>query len=217
MQMTPHRAAGAFAAAVILASIGLPALSAQTGSAPAPAQKVIVAGENPAITLRGQEGGEPLTSVNFWRVHWSPVGAGAVCFITVNAPGAENLRIALYDNPKVLQYVTSELMSSLSPTFNTPPFTPHAGKITQSGDMVNERKETCASERYTVELTWRGFSEARWIDIKPGAETSMTFAMVMATGADVVINGRKAPGNVFRGGPGAFPPSFLAVNETWRR
>lgn len=215
--MNPYRAAGAFAAAVILAAIGLPALRAQTGNAPAPAQKVIVAGENPAITLRGQEGGEPLTSVNFWRVHWSPVGSGAVCFITVNAPGAENLRIALYDNPKVLQYVTTELMSSLSPTFNTPPFTPHAGKITQSGDTVNERKETCVSERYTVELTWRGFSDARWIDIKPGAETSMTFAMVMATGADVVINGRKAPGNVFRGGPGAFPPSFLAVNETWRR
>src|SRR4051812_34357697 len=102
MQMNPYRAAGAFAAAVMLAAIELPALRAQSDSAPAPAQKVIVAGENPAITLRGQEGGEPLTSVNFWRVHWSPVGAGAVCFITVNAPGSENLRIALYDNPKVL-------------------------------------------------------------------------------------------------------------------
>jgi len=193
-------------------------MGAQNGSAPAPpVQKVIVAGENPAITLREKEGGEPLTSVNFWRVHWSPVGTGAVCFVTVTAPGAENLRIAVYDNPKVLQYVTAELMSSLSPTFNTPPFVPHAGRITQSGDMVNERKETCASDRYTVELTWRGFGDARWVDIKPGANTLMTFAMVMASAADVVINGRKAPGGVFRGGPGAFPPSFLAVNETWRR
>jgi hypothetical protein len=217
MRIRGFGAAGAFAVSVLLAACAVAAAAAQSGTAPAPVQKVIVAGENPAITLRGQEGGEPLTSVNFWRVHWSPVGAGAVCFITVNAPGAENVRIAVYDNPKVLQYVTSDLMSSLSPTFNTPPFTPHAGRITQSGDMVTERKETCASDRYTVELTWRGFSDARWIDIKPGAETSMTFAMVMASGADVVINGRKAPGTVLRGGPGAFPPSFLAVNETWRR
>jgi hypothetical protein len=45
----------------------------------------------------------------------------------------------------------------------------------------------------------------------------MTFTMVMAKDAEVIINGKKAPGRVVPGGRGSFPPSFLALNETWRR
>jgi len=183
----------------------------------APAPKILVAGENPAITLRDKEGGTALTSVNFWRVHWSPAGSGAVCYVTVSGQGSGDMRVAVHDNPKVLEYVTKELMSSLMTSFNTPPYTPVRGTISQSGDTVNERKETCKSDTHTIELVWRGFSEPTWVDIKPGANVLMTFTMVMASGADVIINGKKAPGGVFRGGPGSFPPSFLALNETWRR
>jgi len=190
----------------------------QTTAAPqTPPQKILVAGENPAITLRDKEGGAALTSVNFWRVHWSPVGSGAVCFVTVTGQGSGDLRVAVHDNPKVLDYVTKELMSSLMTNFNTPPYTPVRGTIAQSGDTVNERRETCTSDTHNIELVWRGFSEPTWVDIKPGANVLMTFTMVMASGADVIINGKKAPGGVFRGGPGSFPPSFLALNETWRR
>jgi hypothetical protein len=190
----------------------------QTAAAPqTPAQKILVAGENPAITLRDKEGGAALTSVNFWRVHWSPVGSGAVCFVTVTGQGSGDLRVAVHDNPKVLDYVTKELMSSLMTNFNTPPYTPVRGTIAQSGDTVNERRETCKSDTHNIELVWRGFSEPTWVDIKPGANVLMTFTMVMASSADVIINGKKAPGGVFRGGPGSFPPSFLALNETWRR
>jgi hypothetical protein len=183
----------------------------------APAPKILVAGENPAITLRDKEGGTALTSVNFWRVHWSPAGSGAVCYIAISGQGSGDMRVAVHDNPKVLEYVTKELMSSLMTSFNTPPYTPVRGTISQSGDTVNERKETCKSDTHTIELVWRGFSEPAWVDIKPGANVLMTFTMVMASGADVIINGKKAPGGVFRGGPGSFPPSFLALNETWRR
>ena len=215
-----------------LAPIGIVAIAAlamltHTHAQQPQATKILVAGENPAITLRDKEGGTALTSVNFWRVHWSPVGSGAVCFVTVSGQSSVgqssvgqsggDLRIAVHDNPKVLDYVTKELMSSLMASFNTPPYTPVRGTIAQSGDTVNERKETCKSDSHTIELVWRGFSEPTWVDIKPGANVLMTFTMVMASGADVIINGKKAPGGVFRGGPGSFPPSFLALNETWRR
>lgn len=190
---------------------------AAPAAAQAPAPKILVAGENPAITLRDKEGGPPLTSVNFWRVHWSPVGSGAVCFVTVSGQGSGDLRIAVHDNPKVLDYVTKELMSSLMESFNTPPYTPVRGTITQSGDTVTERKETCKSDSHNVELIWRGFLDPTWVDIRPGANVLMTFTMVMAKDAEVIINGKKAPGRVVRGGPGSFPPSFLALNETWRR
>jgi hypothetical protein len=187
------------------------------GAPPAPAPKILVAGENPAITLREKEGGPPLTSVNFWRVHWSPVGSGAVCFVTVSGQGSGDLRIAVHDNPKVLDYVTKELMSSLMENFNSPPYTPARGTITQGGDTVTERKETCRSDAYNVELIWRGFLEPTWVDIRPGANVLMTFTMVMAKDAEVIVNGKKAPGRVVPGGRGSFPPSFLALNETWRR
>jgi hypothetical protein len=187
------------------------------GAPPAPAPKILVAGENPAITLRDKEGGPPLTSVNFWRVHWSPVGSGAVCFVTVSGQGSGDLRIAVHDNPKVLDYVTKELMSSLMENFNSPPYTPARGTITQGGDTVTERKETCRSDAYNVELIWRGFLEPTWVDIRPGANVLMTFTMVMAKDAEVIVNGKKAPGRVVPGGRGSFPPSFLALNETWRR
>lgn len=189
------------------------------GTSPAPMPKILVAGENPAITLRDKEGGPPLTSVNFWRVHWSPVGSGAVCFVTVSGQGSGggDLRIAVHDNSKVLDYVTRELMSSLMENFNQPPYTPVGGTITQGGDNVTERKETCRSDAYNVELIWRGFLEPTWVDIRPGANVLMTFTMVMAKDAEVIVNGKKAPGRVVPGGRGSFPPSFLALNETWRR
>ena len=201
--------------AVAAMAAGMAAQQPSDSSAPQP--KVIVAGENPAITLRDKEGGEAVTSVNFWRVHWSPVGDGAVCFVTVTGQGAGDLRIAIHNDPKVLDYVTKELMSSLQASFNTPPYTPVLGTITQSGDMVSERRETCRSDAHNVELVWRNLAPATWVDIRPGANTLMTFAMVMAGGAEVTINGKPAPGGLYRGGPGSFPPSFLALNETWRR
>jgi len=213
-------ASGSVAAGALMfwcAGLAYPQQGEKPAAATPPTPKILVAGENPAITLRDKEGGAALTSVNFWRVHWSPVGSGAICYVTVDGQGTDNLRIAVHDNPKVLDYVTTELMSSLLPTFNTPPYVPVKGTITQSGDMVNDRRETCRADAYTIELVWRGFSVPTWVDIRPGANTLMTFTMVMARGAEVTINGKKAPGGVFRGGPGAFPPSFLALNETWRR
>ena len=221
MTSTRHRTA------IALLSLLAAAMVTRPHAQQPPPPKILVAGENPAITLRDKEGGAALTSVNFWRVHWSPVGSGAVCFVTVSGQGSAaqsgagqgggDLRIAVHDNPKVLDYVTKELMSSLQTSFNTPPYTPVRGTIAQSGDTVNERKETCTSDTHRIELVWRGFSEPTWVDIKPGANVLMTFTMVMASGAEVIINGKKAPGGVFRGGPGSFPPSFLALNETWRR
>ena len=170
---------------------------------------MLVAGENPAITLRDKEGGTALTSVNFWRVHWSPVGAGAVCYVTVAGQGAGDLRVAVHDNPKVLGYVTRELMSSLMSTFDTPPYTPLKGTITQSGDTVNERRED-VPVRHAQRSSWCGgdSAPATWVDIRPGADVLMTFTMVMARDAEVIINGKKAPG---------LPESLAAGPDCFRR
>jgi len=181
-----------------------------------PAPKVIVAGENPAIRYLDKEGGKAISSVNFWRVEWSPAGAGAVCFVTVDAPGEEKLRFAVYDNKQVLDYVTTDLMSSLMKTFNDPPYLPEKGTIVQTNQGATERKETCKSARHHVELVWKGLGQGTWVDMKPG-NVLMTFTMVPASGGEIWINGKKAPGAWFPTGGGIGTGAYLTVNETWRR
>lgn len=188
------------------------------GKAKGPAPKVLVAGENPAIRYLDKEGGKAISSVNFWRVHWSPAGPGAVCFVTVTdqAPN-NNLRIAIFDDEKVLEYVSKELMGTLNASFNDPPFTPVKGTITQSNNGPKERKETCKSDRYTVELLWHGLGDANFVDFRPGGNVLMTFTMVPASGGEIIINGKQAPGKWFATGGGIGTGAYLAVNETWRR
>lgn len=206
-----------FTHAIMLSSLATGIAEAQQPAAPPPMPKVLVAGENPAIRLLDREGGKAISSVNFWRVHWSPVGSGTVCFVTVNAPGEDNLRIAIYDDEKVLDYVTKELMSSLMSTFNDPPFTPVKGSVTQTNEGPTQRSETCSSDRYKVQLIWKGLGKGTWVDIKPSGNTLMTFTMVPASSGEIWINGKKAPGTWFPSGGGIGPGAYLAVNETWRR
>src|SRR5262247_1560823 len=87
--------------------------------------KVHITGENPGIRLLDKQGGTTLTEVNFWGVDWSPAGSGHVCFVTTgNGRGPNDLRLALYDNEKLVDYVAKETMGKLVPNFNDPPFRP---------------------------------------------------------------------------------------------
>jgi hypothetical protein len=179
--------------------------------------RVLVAGENPAIRYLDKEGGKAITSVNFWRVEWSPAGVGAVCFVTVNPPSGENLRFAIYDNKEVLDYVTNDVMSTLLKTFNDPPFTPEKGTIKQTNLGATERRELCNSDRHKVELVWKGLGQGTWVNIKPQGKVFMTFTMVPASGGEIWINGKKAPGAWYPTGGGIGSGAYLTVNETWRR
>jgi len=215
-RITPGKASVIALALLVAGTVQAQESSSPTAASKPPAPKVVVAGENPAIRLLDKEGGKPISSANFWRVEWSPVGAGAVCFVTVSAPGEDNLRIAIYDDKKVLDYVTTDLMSSLMKTFNDPSYTPLRGTITQTNEGASERKETCKSDRYTVELVWKGLGQGTWADMKMGP-VLMTFTMVPASSGEIVINGKKAPGTWYPTGGGMGPGAYLTVNETWRR
>jgi hypothetical protein len=95
------RLAIVFLAAALLCTAA-PATRAQT---PAGNQggvklgKVYVTGENPVIRLLDKEGGTPLTFASYWRIVWSPVGPGHVCYVTTgDGKSSADLRIALTDN-----------------------------------------------------------------------------------------------------------------------
>jgi hypothetical protein len=212
--MRQHRQFIAFMTVVMTLSLAAMLLAQQ----PTPVSgggKVHITGENPGIRLLDKQGGTILTEVNFWGVDWSPVGSGHVCFVTTgNGRGPNDLRLALYDNPKLVDYVAKETMAKLVTNFNDPPFKPVKATFTNNADSTTERRQVCKSDEYNIELVWRDFNEGTWGEMRPPNGFHMTFFVITSRAAEVFINGKKAAGNWY---PSSFPASYLAYAETWRR
>jgi hypothetical protein len=186
-----------------------------------PPVKVLIAGENPGLRLLDKEGGKALTSVNFWRAQWSPVGAGAVCFLTIRDSGPANVRIAITDNEPLADYVANKLMGSFgsSNRFNDPPYEVLKGTITQADVGTRQRSETCNSGQYKVEIIWKDLGEPTWVpEFRPGnGSIVQSFVMVQARGGEVLVNGKRAPGTYYPTGGGFGPGAYLTLNEAWRQ
>jgi hypothetical protein len=201
--------------AVVLPLALIVSLSSIVGQTPSRPGKVFLSGENPYISLLDKPDGASVTQASFWRIHWSPVGAGHVCYVTAGdekAPGA--VRIALHDNKKLLDYLTNEVLGTFNKSYIERPFTPVAGAtFAASGDSIKERRETCTSAQYKVELVWRDLRDAGLVDILPGSRPTnpfgITYLRIPAGSAQVLINGKPAPGASVPDG------SFLAFGETW--
>lgn len=177
--------------------------------------RVYLSGENPVVFLFDRPGGETETFVSFWRVHWSPVGPGHVCYVTsgrAGAPGA--VRVALYDNPALFAYLTNDVLGSYNRAYVERPFAAVGGAVFASGgDGVTERRESCRAPGHAVELAWRALRPAGLVDILPGSRPTnpfgITYLRIPAGEASVTIDGRAAPG------VSAPDESFLAFGETW--
>ena len=110
-----HTGAAVLAAAIALGTVvgrvvATDASQGQPGAPPSappsavrPTQTQIhITGENPGLRLRDRQGGPVLAEVNFWRVAWSPMGSGHVCYVTTgDGKGPNDLRLALTDNEKL--------------------------------------------------------------------------------------------------------------------
>jgi len=200
---------------IVVGLIGLQAYAQQPPTPVTSGGKVHITGENPGIRLLDKPGGTILTEVNFWGVDWSPVGSGHVCFLTTrNASGQIELRLALYDNPKLVDFVAKETMGKLVQNFNDPPYKAVRATFTNTGDSSSERRQVCKSDEYNVELVWRDFNEGSWGEMRPPNGFHMTFFVITSRTAEIWINGKKSGGSWF---PSSFPASYLAYAETWRK
>jgi hypothetical protein len=199
------------ASAALAAALHTPAAYAQ---APRP-QHVFLSGENPYIALRETPDGPPRARASFWRIHFSPVGTGHVCFVTVGEQGKPGaIRVALHDNARLLDYLTKEVLGTFDKTYLDWPFTPVPGAtFGRAGDARAEHRETCRGAGYDVALAWRDMRTPGLVDILPGSRPTnpfgITYLRVPAGRAEIVVNGTPAPGT-------ATPESaFLAFGETW--
>jgi hypothetical protein len=178
--------------------------------------QIHITGENPGLRLRDRQGGPVLAEVNYWRVSWSPVGTGHVCYVTTgNGKGPSDLRLVLTDNEKLADFVTHETMAKLIPDFATPPYKVVRATFGFTGDSLAERTEICKSDQYSVEATWRGLGRGIYGEMQPPNGFLMQFIIMTATEGEIRINGKKLPGAVYpeQGRPNA----YLAFAETWRK
>ena len=192
-------------------------LSTATPPAPTPPRpgRVYLSGENPVVFLFDRAGGETETFVSFWRIHWSPVGPGHVCYVTSGREGSAGaLRIALHDNARLYEYLTKEVLGSYNRAYVDRPFTAIGGAAFASGgDAQQEHRESCRTSGYTVDLAWREPRTPGLVDILPGSRPTnpfgITYLRIPVGEASVTINGRAAPG------VSVPDESFLAFGETW--
>jgi len=192
--------------------------------------KVYVTGENPGIRLLDKEGGKVLTAVSYWRLIWSPAGPGHIAFVTTGdgkSPG--DLRLAFVDNQKLYDFLTTEITSVTDASFTSRPYTvipakfvdSGQGEFSPSGDTMTERKVTFKAPQYDVALIWRDFYEPFQIDSAANSggrnPFGVTSLFIPAKAADVIINGKKAEGNVYpqKRGPAQSSSAFLAFSESW--
>jgi hypothetical protein len=179
--------------------------------------------------LLDKEGGQILTAVSYCRIVWSPAGPGHVCYVTTGdgkSPG--DMRIAFTDNRKLYNFLTQEIMSVLDRAIPQRPFTvvqarfddPGQGTFSDSGDTMNERKVSFKSAQYKVDLVWRDFYSPFQLDTPSGGAQNpfgVTSLFIPAKSADVIINGKRAAGNVYpqKRGPAQSSSAFLAFSESW--
>ena len=201
-------------AAALVAFMALGTVVASQG--PGTHTQIHITGENPGLRLRDRQGGPVLAEVNFWRVAWSPMGSGHVCYVTTgDGKGPNDLRLALTDNEKLADFVTHETMAKLIQDFATPPYKVQRATFGFTGDSLSERTELCKSEQYTVQTTWRGLAPGNYGEMRPPNGFLMQFIIMVAKEGEIRVNGRKLPGAVYpeQGRPNA----YLAFAETWRK
>ncbi len=178
--------------------------------------QVHITGENPGLRLRDRQGGPVLAEMNYWRVAWSPMGTGHVCYLTTgDGKGKDDLRLVLTDNEKLAEFVTHETMAKLIPDFAAPPYKMVKATFGFGGDSLTERTERCTSDQYKVETTWRRLSPGNYGEMRPPNGFLMQFIIMVAGEGEIRLNGRKLPGAVYpeMGRPNA----YLAFAETWRK
>ncbi len=182
--------------------------------------KVVASGENHFIALSLEKNNKPLTDISFWRLFYTPVGRGHVCYVTSDltgdGPSNDDLRALFTDNEALADYISTEIMATFDIGYVEQPFPKYKALFETKGDTLNEYREIIKSEQHTIELEWRDFYPAILLDV-PIKPFSLTTMLIPAKAAAVSINGSKAVGKVFPRPEGTAQGSTgsLAFSETW--
>lgn len=185
--------------------------------------EVVLSGQNPYMLLFSGEG-PPTSIVSFWRVHFSPAGAGHALYLRSELTGDEPKIYS--DNAELARYIQAELYAN-----NARPFgffadavlAVTAATFVQTGDARSRITETVTSSDDEIELSWFDFLPA----FKGGTAANLEegrahghYALYFPSKSTLLnVNGKTAAGTPKlsdRDGR-ANASAGLAWSETWVR
>jgi len=181
--------------------------------------RTILTGENPFIRLSQKDGDPNSTDASFWRIIWSPSGAGHVLYLKSELTEnrwriyTDNIAMARWLQRTVQGMLNAELKDTTLPVFDA--------EFTKSGDARDFWTERAITAQEEIALTWYEIGEPLLIHTAPHQVPDRPYGvctlLIPALGAQVTRNGVNAAGRPWarerEGRP--FSTCALAFSESW--
>ena len=186
-------------------------------------------GENPGILLKGADG-EFSAMALFFRVAWSPAGAGHLLLLygsPNNSHGADNApNLLIGDNQELARFLMESFIGKLATFRDAAPYRhltyQPAIAVRSSGDPMGHRySETVVGPDHCVELAWEQLESPIALELDPEqtgtGEHVMFTLLVPARKARIIVNGAILDGKVGTRVQAGLETTtaFLYFAETW--
>lgn len=182
--------------------------------------RVILTGENPFIRLSRKDGDPLTTNASFWRILFSPAGAGHVLYLRSDV--TENAWRIYSDNIAMTRWLQETVQGMLNPELADQAMSVTDARFHHpSGDVRDFWTERLDSADGEIALTWYRIGDPLLIHTQPnqvpGRRYGLSTVLIPALGGRLTRNGVAAAGQPWpaerEGRP--FSTSALAFSESW--
>ena len=188
---------------------------------PVDPNEIRLTGENSSIRLMREDGG-PLTAfARHWRMLHSPAGPGHILFLQSEITDNQ---VRIYsDNIAMTRWLQGEIENTIHPDFGNQDTPVTEAVFSRQGNLFYFYTERAVSRDEEVTMTWYDFGEPFLVRLAPGSHpvrpNGAYFVLTPARGAQVVLNGRAAPGRPFPAmrDEQVSSTATVAFSETWVR
>ena len=177
---------------------------------------VVMTGENSFVRLSNDKGKTITSRISHWRVLWSPAGQGHAMFFENSSS-----KIKVYaDNAAVARFLQRTIEVYLHKPFADESLPIIDAEFTRSGNSLSCVEERIVSTREEIVCSWWDFLDPFILTMPPGAmdrPIGVYSTFLPAKGSQLMVNGERAPGEVFLMDRFGKPASscVLAWSESW--
>ncbi len=179
---------------------------------------VILTGENPFMKLSANKGKDTCDFATFWRILWSPAGAGCALYLRGELTDNE---VRIYsDNVGLARWLQANVEKTLNPFFADPALPVIDAEFDRTGDARSTLVERITTTEDEVVIAWYDFAAPFVVrgapDAKKGA-LGFNSTFIPARGSQLTFNGLQSRGSPWPDKIGGYPSSSsaLAWSETW--
>ena len=178
-----------------------------------------VVGDNPVMYLYSDSKSDPSTSINLWRVCFSPAGPGNALFWHSEVSGGVRI---LGDNAELCRWLQGEILRPSLP-FKSADLPIGKASFTWNIAMPAHLSATIRSETDVIDLSWYDFDSGFAGHTAPELENGEThghYAVYFrAKGFEVTRNGETIPGRpgILNRNERELTTTFVALAESWQR